>query len=98
MPGHMGDRVVTTPAMEVIRVDAVQNLLLIKGSVPGSDETIVLIHRSWKGPKRVHVQQVKKRAAVQPSGGAKASAAKPGAAKPAAAKSAAAKPAAGGKK
>lgn len=93
MPGHMGDRVVTTPGMEVIRVDAAQNLLLIKGSVPGSDETIVLIHRSWKGPKRVHVQQVKKRAAAPPSGGAKA-----GVAKPAVVKPAAAKPAAGGKK
>lgn len=93
MPGHMGDRVVTTTAMEVIRVDAVQNLLLIKGSVPGSDETIVLIHRSWKGPKIVHARQTKKRAGAQPSSGAKA-----GGAKPAAAKPAAAKPAASGKK
>ena len=93
MPGHMGDRVVTTPAMEVIRVDAAQNLLLIKGSVPGSDQTIVLIRRSWKGPKIIHAPVAKKRAAAQPSGGAK-----PAAAKPAAAKPAAAKPAAGGKK
>ena len=93
MPGHMGDRVVTTTAMEVIRVDAVQNLLLIKGSVPGSDETIVLIHRSWKGPKVVHLRQTKKRAGAQPSSGAKA-----GGGKPAVAKPAAAKPAAGGKK
>ena len=92
MPGHMGDQTVTTTAMEVVRVDAAQNLLLIKGSVPGSDETIVLIRRSWKGPKAVHVQATKKKASAQPVGGTKA------AAKPAAGKPAAAKPAAGGKK
>ena len=94
MPGHMGDQTVTTPALEVIRVDKEQNLLLIKGSVPGSDETLVLIRRSWKGPKVVHAPAVKKKAAAQPAGGAKAG----GGAKPAAAKPAAAKPAAGGKK
>ncbi len=98
MPGHMGDRTVTTTAMEVIRVDVAQNLLLIKGSVPGSDEKIVLIRRSWKGPKIVHVPVTKKKSAAQPSGGAKAAGAKAAGAKPAAAKPAAAKPAAGGKK
>ncbi len=95
MPGHMGDENVTTQALEVIRVDAQQNLLLVKGSVPGSDEGILLIRRSRKPAKVKHVPQVKKKAVVQPSGGAKAGAkagAKPAAAKPAA------KPAAGGKK
>jgi len=94
MPGHMGDQVVTTQAMEIIRVDAGQNLLLVKGSVPGSDEAIVLIRRSRKGPKaKIVPPQGKKKAAVQPVGGAKA-----GGGKPAVAKPAAAKPAAGGKK
>ena len=89
MPGHMGDRTVTTQAMEVVRVDAEKNLLLLKGSVPGSEETIVLIRRSRKPPKVKHAPQVKKKAAVaaKPAAGAKAPASKP-----------AAKPAAGGKK
>ena len=77
MPGHMGDRTVTTPAMVVIRVAAAQNLLMIKGSVPGSNEGLVLIRRSMKPPKVVRPgQQPKKNKAA-------ASGAKP-AAKPAA--------------
>lgn len=88
LPGRMGDRRVTTQAMEVVRIDIEHNLLLVKGSVPGAEKAIVLIRKSRKPPK-VHLPPpVKKRAAQ---------AAKP-AAKPAAAKPAAAKPAAGGKK
>ncbi|HKJ18521.1 MAG TPA: 50S ribosomal protein L3 [Xanthomonadales bacterium] len=36
MAGHMGDERVTTQNLEVIRVDADRNLLLIKGAVPGA--------------------------------------------------------------
>jgi large subunit ribosomal protein L3 len=83
MPGHMGDKTVTTPAMVVVRVDAAQNLLLLKGSVPGNDEGLVLIRRSRKPPKAARpAQQPKKKATAQPVGGKQA--AKP-AAKPAAA-------------
>ncbi len=86
MPGHMGDRIVTTQAIEVIRVDAEQNLLLVKGSIPGSDKTIVLIRRSRKPAKVYHAPSgpAKKKAAAT-AGGAKP-AAKPAAAKPAAGK------------
>ncbi len=34
-PGQMGNRRVTQPGLEVIAVDAAQNLLLVRGSVPG---------------------------------------------------------------
>lgn len=76
MPGHLGDETVTTPAMVVIRVDAAKNLLMIKGSVPGSNEGLVLIRRSVKPPKVVRPGQ-------QPKKNKAAGAAKP-AAKPAA--------------
>jgi large subunit ribosomal protein L3 len=36
MSGHMGDARVTTQNLEVVRVDAERNLILVKGSVPGS--------------------------------------------------------------
>ncbi len=36
MPGHMGATQVTTQNLEVMRVDAERNLLLVKGAVPGS--------------------------------------------------------------
>jgi large subunit ribosomal protein L3 len=34
-PGQMGNRRVTQPGLEVIAVDAAQNLLMVRGSVPG---------------------------------------------------------------
>lgn len=36
MTGHMGDERVTTQNLEVVRVDAERNLLLIKGAIPGA--------------------------------------------------------------
>ncbi|WP_097462402.1 50S ribosomal protein L3 [Mangrovitalea sediminis] len=36
MAGHMGDERVTVQSLEIVRVDAERNLLLIKGSVPGA--------------------------------------------------------------
>ena len=91
LPGHIGDDQVTTQALEVIRVDAANHLLMVKGSVPGSDQAIVEIHPSRKGPKIHHAaQHTKKKSAA-----AQQAAAKPAAAKPAASvKAAAAKPAA----
>ena len=37
MAGHMGDERVTTQNLEVVRIDAERNLLLIKGAVPGAN-------------------------------------------------------------
>ena len=37
MPGHMGGKKVTTQNLEVVRVDAEKNLLLVKGAVPGQE-------------------------------------------------------------
>lgn len=36
MAGHMGDERVTTQNLEIVRVDAERNLLMIKGAVPGA--------------------------------------------------------------
>ena len=43
LPGHMGCDTVTTKNIEVVRVDAEQNLILLKGSVPGGKNAIVRI-------------------------------------------------------
>ncbi len=58
MPGHMGDERVTTEALEIIEVKLEQNLLLIKGAVPGRDQGVVLIHSSRKPPKAHHKLEV----------------------------------------
>ncbi len=43
MPGHMGDRRVTTRNMEVVDVKKEQNLLLVKGAVPGANGGYLII-------------------------------------------------------
>jgi large subunit ribosomal protein L3 len=43
MPGHMGDEQVTTKNLEIIKVDEANNILYIKGSVPGATNGLLLI-------------------------------------------------------
>ena len=51
MPGHMGGKKVTTQNLEIIRVDAEKNLLLVKGAVPGPKKALVTIKESVKAGK-----------------------------------------------
>ena len=48
MAVHMGSRRITIQNLEVIRVDADENLLLVKGSVPGAKKSLVTIRESVK--------------------------------------------------
>ena len=48
MPGHMGSVKVTVQNLEVVRVDAENNLLLVKGSVPGPKKSLVTIKETVK--------------------------------------------------
>ena len=48
MAGHLGDRKRTTQNLEVIRIDSPRNLLLIKGAVPGSKGSDVVIKPAVK--------------------------------------------------
>ena len=48
MPGHMGSVKVTTQNLEVVRVDADQNLILVKGAVPGPKKSLVTIKETTK--------------------------------------------------
>jgi large subunit ribosomal protein L3 len=48
MPGHMGMDTVTVQSLRVMRVDADQNLILVKGAVPGHKNGFVVINRSKK--------------------------------------------------
>jgi large subunit ribosomal protein L3 len=51
MPGHMGAVRVTVQNLEVVRVDTENNLLLIKGSVPGPKKSLVTIKEAVKAKK-----------------------------------------------
>jgi large subunit ribosomal protein L3 len=46
MPGHMGVETVTVQKLEVIKVDAEQNLLVVKGAVPGGKNGLLVIRAS----------------------------------------------------
>lgn len=48
MPGHMGSVKRTVQNLEVVKVDPEQNLILVKGSVPGNKGSIVTIKNSVK--------------------------------------------------
>jgi len=51
MPGHMGCKKVTIQNLEVVRVDAENNLLLIKGAVPGPKKCLVTLKNTVKTNK-----------------------------------------------
>ena len=51
MPGHMGHKKITVQNLEVIRVDAENNLLLVKGAVPGPKKCLVTIKETVKSGK-----------------------------------------------
>ena len=48
MPGQMGNKKITIQNLEVVRVDAENNLLLVKGSVPGPKKCLVTIEEAVK--------------------------------------------------
>ena len=51
MPGQMGHVKVTVQNLEVVRVDAENNLLLVKGSVPGPKKSLITIKETVKQTK-----------------------------------------------
>lgn len=48
MPGHMGSEKVTVQNLEVVRVDAEKNLILVKGAVPGPRKSLVTVREAIK--------------------------------------------------
>jgi large subunit ribosomal protein L3 len=48
MAGHMGDDRVTTRSIDIVKIDAEKGLLLVKGSVPGANNGMVMIRPSTR--------------------------------------------------
>ena len=48
MAGHMGDRLRTMLNIEIIKTDLENELLYLKGSIPGSKNTEVVVRKSVK--------------------------------------------------
>jgi large subunit ribosomal protein L3 len=83
MPGHLGDKQRTISGLIVVRIDAERQLLLVKGSVPGSKGRDVVVRPAAKLYKPP-VQQAKPAAPkAEPKPAPKPEAAKPAAKPPA---------------
>ena len=52
LPGHMGHETVTIQNLEVVAVDLENNVILIKGNVPGPKNSFVIIKTSVKNPEQ----------------------------------------------
>lgn len=46
MPGHMGSETVTVKKLEIVKIDVEQNLLVVKGAVPGGKNGLLVISAS----------------------------------------------------
>ena len=53
MPGHMGNKVRTIQNLEIIKSDPENNLIYVKGSIPGSKNSIILIEKNSKKINRI---------------------------------------------
>ena len=50
LPGHMGNETVTIQNLEVVAIDLDENVILIKGNIPGPKNSFVVIKSSIKNP------------------------------------------------
>jgi len=64
MAGHMGDRKRTIHNLEIIKSDPENNLLFVKGSIPGSKNSVVLIQQTAKKTNKTTTLEKDKKAIV----------------------------------
>ncbi len=50
--GHMGDARITVKGLRIARVDAENNLLMVRGAVPGANGSVVIVKKSAKRGKK----------------------------------------------
>ena len=54
LPGHMGTLTVTIQNLEVVKVDLEDNVILIKGNIPGPKRGLVIIKSAVKNPDKIN--------------------------------------------
>jgi len=67
MAGHMGDKFRTIQNLEIIKSDPENNLIFIKGSVPGSKNSLVLIQKNTKAINKKTTLEKSKKEHVEPA-------------------------------
>ena len=54
LPGHMGTLTVTIQNLEIVAVDVENNVILVKGNVPGPKKGLVIIRTAVKNPNKIN--------------------------------------------
>ena len=57
MAGHMGDKIRTMQNLEIIKSDIDNDLLYVKGSIPGSKNTEILVKKAVKNTKKLTIKE-----------------------------------------
>ena len=57
LPGHMGSEQVTVQNLEIVQIDLENNVILVKGNVPGPKKSLVLIKTAVKNNGVVNEKQ-----------------------------------------
>ena len=57
MAGHMGDKLRTIQNIEIIKTDSENNLLYLKGSIPGTKHSEVLIKKAIKNIRKLTIKE-----------------------------------------
>jgi len=57
MPGHMGDKLRTIQNIEIIKSDPENDLLYLKGSIPGSKNAEVLVKKAVKNIQKLTIKE-----------------------------------------
>ena len=56
LPGHMGHKLVTVQNLEIVEIDLENNIILVKGNVPGPKKSLVIIKSAIKHEGKVNAQ------------------------------------------
>ncbi len=63
LPGHLGTDAITIQNLTVVGIEAAENLLLVRGAVPGHPDTLLFVDTAAKGqPRPKQKQEVRERA------------------------------------
>lgn len=57
LPGHMGGLTVTIQNLEIVKVIPEENVLLVKGNVPGAKKSLVIIQTAIKNPGKINEKE-----------------------------------------
>ena len=57
LPGHMGTLTVTIQNLEIVSVDLVNNVILVKGNIPGAKKSLIEIKTAVKNPGVINSQE-----------------------------------------